>query len=50
MKKYEEVRARIMRLSSPRSELLWRLNERAKGRNPGEPVNWPGLRGMGIFR
>ena len=31
---------------SPKAELLWRLNSWARGEYPGEPVNWPGERGM----
>lgn len=31
-------------LGSPRRELLFRLNERLQGRDPGEPFNWRGLR------
>lgn len=28
---------------SPRQELLWRLNERLQGRDPGKPTHWRGL-------
>ena len=31
-------------LGSPKRELLFRLNERLQGRDPGEPFNWRGLR------
>lgn len=26
-------------------ELLWRLNTRLQGNDPGKPVNWKGLQG-----
>jgi hypothetical protein len=29
--------------SSPAKELKWRLNEGLQGRDPGRPINWPGL-------
>jgi hypothetical protein len=28
---------------TPRNELLWRLNARLRGEDPGEPFHWPGL-------
>jgi hypothetical protein len=33
-------------LEAPKKELLWRLNERVQGRDPGDPVNWRGIRGF----
>lgn len=28
----------------PQDELLWRLNNRQQGKDPGQPVNWKGPR------
>lgn len=30
-------------LDTARRELLWRLNERLQGRDPGQPTHWRGL-------
>lgn len=30
----------------PQAELKWRLNQLANGRDPGQPVNWRGTRGL----
>lgn len=30
-------------VGSPKQELLFRLNERLQGRDPGKPVHWRGL-------
>lgn len=36
--------------SSPKKELMWRLNARMMGEDPGEPINWRGERGLlGLF-
>lgn len=39
----EEMRRKSLKLGSSKTELLWRLNRRLKGQNPGAPVNWRGL-------
>jgi hypothetical protein len=31
-------------LEAPKRELLYRLNSQVQGIDPGEPVNWPGMR------
>lgn len=36
----------VYNVNDQQAELQWRLNAWAKGKNPGEPVNWPGLRGF----
>jgi hypothetical protein len=28
----------------PRQELIWRLNQRLTGKDPGRPINWKGIR------
>lgn len=33
-------------IGDPREELRWRLNEGLNGRDPGEPLNWRGERGL----
>lgn len=39
----EEIRRNWLKARSPKAELLYRLNTRIKGQNPGRPVNWRGL-------
>jgi hypothetical protein len=38
--------ASVYNWQDARAELLWRLNAWAQGKNPGEPVCWPGVRGF----
>jgi len=33
-------------LEAPKQELLYRLNSQVRGIDPGQPVNWPGERGL----
>jgi len=33
-------------VEAPKQELLYRLNAQVRGIDPGQPVNWPGERGM----
>lgn len=30
--------------AGPRQELIWRLNQRLKGKDPGQPIHWKGIR------
>jgi len=41
-----EALAGVYNVNDQRAELLWRVNAWAQGKYPGEPMNWPGLKGF----